>query len=150
MTVKYAIIGAGGTGAKMQEKLPGLLVTDGCIYVSANTKGPGVLIQHGKILRVVYGVRKKEELTGYCRKISGEMLWKNSLMYRLSVQQGSISVLQQRIFRERERNGKLLPPCREMSWMVRLPRSMDWYMKWCAWVKNITYPCLCMRKLQRN
>ena len=50
-----------GTGAKMQEKLPNLLVTDGCIYVSANIKEPGVLIQHGKILRVVYGVREKEE-----------------------------------------------------------------------------------------
>ena len=45
----------------MQEKLPNLLVTDGCIYVSANIKEPGVLIQHGKILRVVYGVREKEE-----------------------------------------------------------------------------------------
>lgn len=46
-----------GTGAKLQEKLPKLLVTDGCIYVSANIKEPGVLIQHGRILRVVYGVR---------------------------------------------------------------------------------------------
>ena len=47
----------------MQEKLPELLVTDGCIYVSANIKEPGVLIQHGEILRVVYGVRKPEEYT---------------------------------------------------------------------------------------
>ena len=36
----------------MQEKLLGMLVTDGCIYVSANIKEPGVILQHGKILRI--------------------------------------------------------------------------------------------------
>ena len=60
-TIVIPILNIYGTGAKMQEKLPGMLVTDGCIYVSANIKEPGVLIQHGKILRVVYGVREKEE-----------------------------------------------------------------------------------------
>ena len=45
----------------MQEKLPGMLVTDGCIYVSANIKEPGVILQHGKILRIFFGVRQKEE-----------------------------------------------------------------------------------------
>lgn len=57
-TIVIPVLNIYGTGAKMQEKLPGLLVTDGCIYVSANIKDPGVLIQHGKILRVVYGVRE--------------------------------------------------------------------------------------------
>lgn len=57
-TVVIPVLNIYGTGAKMQEQLPGLLVTDGCIYVSANIKEPGVLIQHGKILRVVYGVRE--------------------------------------------------------------------------------------------
>ena len=60
-TIVLPVLNIYGTGAKMQEKLPNLLVTDGCIYVSANIKEPGVLIQHGKILRVVYGVREKEE-----------------------------------------------------------------------------------------
>lgn len=60
-TIVIPVLNIYGTGAKMQEKLPNLLVTDGCIYVSANIKEPGVLIQHGKILRVVYGVREKEE-----------------------------------------------------------------------------------------
>ncbi len=60
-TIVIPVLNIYGTGAKMQEKLPELLVTDGCIYVSANIKEPGVLIQHGKILRVVYGVRIKEE-----------------------------------------------------------------------------------------
>lgn len=56
-TIVIPVLNIYGTGAKMQEKLPELLVTDGCIYVSANIKEPGVLIQHGRILRVVYGVR---------------------------------------------------------------------------------------------
>lgn len=60
-TIVIPVLNIYGTGAKMQEKLPNLLVTDGCIYVSANIKEPGVLIQYGKILRVVYGVREKEE-----------------------------------------------------------------------------------------
>ena len=60
-TIVIPVLNIYGTGAKMEEKLPNLLVTDGCIYVSANIKEPGVLIQHGKILRVVYGVREKEE-----------------------------------------------------------------------------------------
>ncbi len=60
-TIVIPVLNIYGTGAKMQEKLPNLLVTDGCIYVSANIKEPGVLIQHGKILRVVYGVREIEE-----------------------------------------------------------------------------------------
>lgn len=60
-TIVIPVLNIYGTGEKMQEKLPEFLVTDGCIYVSANIKEPGVLIQHGKILRVVYGVRKPGE-----------------------------------------------------------------------------------------
>lgn len=56
-TIVIPVLNIYGTGAKMQEQLPKLLVTDGCIYVPANIKEPGVLIQHGRILRVVYGVR---------------------------------------------------------------------------------------------
>lgn len=56
-TIVIPVLNIYGTGAKLQEKLPKLLVTDGCIYVSANIKEPGVLSQHGRILRVVYGVR---------------------------------------------------------------------------------------------
>lgn len=60
-TVIIPILNIYGTGGRMQEMLPGLLVTDGCIYVSANIKEPGTIIQHGKILRIVFGVREKEE-----------------------------------------------------------------------------------------
>ena len=63
-TIVIPILNIYGTGAKMQEKLPGMLVTDGCIYVSANIKEPGVILQHGKILRIFFGVRQKEECAG--------------------------------------------------------------------------------------
>lgn len=58
-TIVIPILNIYGTGAKMQEKLLGMLVTDGCIYVSANIKEPGVILQHGKILRIFFGVRQK-------------------------------------------------------------------------------------------
>ncbi len=45
-----------GTGRRLQKELPDLLVTDGCIYISANRTAPGVLYMHGKIFRVVYGL----------------------------------------------------------------------------------------------
>lgn len=60
-TVVIPILNIYGTGARMQEMLPELLVTDGCIYVSANIKEPGMIIQHGKILRIVFGVREEKE-----------------------------------------------------------------------------------------
>ena len=60
-TIVIPILNIYGTGAKLQKELPELLVTDGCIYVSANIKEPGVLVQHGKILRIVYGVREKAD-----------------------------------------------------------------------------------------
>ncbi|MGN0314009.1 MAG: ketopantoate reductase family protein [Fusicatenibacter sp.] len=60
-TVVIPILNIYGTGGKLQEKLPEVLVTDGCIYVSANILEPGALLQHGKILRIVFGVRKPEE-----------------------------------------------------------------------------------------
>ncbi len=61
-TIVIPILNIYGTGGRMQEKLPELLVTDGCIYVAAEIKEPGTIWQNGDIFRVVYGVRKKEEL----------------------------------------------------------------------------------------
>ena len=55
-TVVIPILNLYGTGRRLQEKLPELLVTDGCIYVSSNIKAPGVIFMHGEILRVVYGL----------------------------------------------------------------------------------------------
>lgn len=73
-TIVILVLNIYGTGAKMQEQLPKLLVTDGCIYVSANIKEPGVLIQHGKILRVVYGVRNMSTQKVNIKRAHEEML----------------------------------------------------------------------------
>lgn len=73
-TIVIPVLNIYGIGAKMQEQLPKLLVTDGCIYVSANIKEPGVLIQHGRILRVVYGVRNMSSQKVNIKRAHEEML----------------------------------------------------------------------------
>lgn len=60
-TVVIPILNIYGTGGRLQEKLPELLVTDGCIYIASEIKEPGCLWQNGDIFRVVFGVRTKEE-----------------------------------------------------------------------------------------
>lgn len=72
-TVVIPILNIYGTGGRLQEKLPELTVTDGCIYVSANILEPGVILQHGKILRVVFGARKPEEETEKMREVAEDM-----------------------------------------------------------------------------
>lgn len=68
-TIVVPVLNVYRTGAYLQEKLPKILVTDGCIYVSANIKQAGVLLQHGEILRVFFGVREKEDL----KKLNGQL-----------------------------------------------------------------------------
>ena len=57
-TVVIPILNIYGTGRRLQAQLPELAVTDGCIYISAEIKSPGVILMSGKIFRVVYGFRK--------------------------------------------------------------------------------------------
>ena len=73
-TVVIPILNIYGTGGRLQKKLPELTVTDGCIYVSANIMEPGVILQHGKILRVVFGARKPEEDTEKMREVAKDMV----------------------------------------------------------------------------
>ena len=73
-TVVIPILNIYGTGGRLQKKLPELTVTDGCIYVSANIMEPGVILQHGKILRVVFGARKPEEETERMREVAKDMV----------------------------------------------------------------------------
>lgn len=61
-TIVIPILNIYGTGSKLQEQLPGLLVTDGCIYIAGEIKEPGVILLRGDIFRIVYGVRTPEEL----------------------------------------------------------------------------------------
>ena len=62
---------------KLQKEFPELAVPDGCIYVSANILEPGVILRHGKILRVVFGARKPEEETEKMREIAKDMACEN-------------------------------------------------------------------------
>lgn len=73
-TVVIPILNIYGMGGRLQKKLPELTVTDGCIYVSANIMEPGVILQHGKILRVVFGARKPEEETEKMREVAKDMV----------------------------------------------------------------------------
>ena len=57
-TVVIPILNIYGTGGKLQERLPDMTVTDGCIYIASQIKEPGKILMSGKIFRVVYGLRK--------------------------------------------------------------------------------------------
>lgn len=76
-TVVLPILNIYGTGGKLQKEFPELTVPDGCIYVSANILEPGVILRHGKILRVVFGARKPEEETEKMREIAKDMACEN-------------------------------------------------------------------------
>lgn len=61
-TIVIPVLNIYGTGGKLQKELPGTLVTDGCIYIAAQIKEPGVICQNDDIFRIVYGVRDPEEI----------------------------------------------------------------------------------------
>jgi 2-dehydropantoate 2-reductase len=60
-TLVIPILNIYGTGGRLQEKLPHLLVTDGCIYIAAEIKEPGCISIAGDIFRVVFGVRNAND-----------------------------------------------------------------------------------------
>lgn len=72
-TLVIPILNVYGTGAKMQEKLPDLLVTDGCIYVASEIAAPGVIQMNGDIFRVVYGVREPEEFDERLKVVESDL-----------------------------------------------------------------------------
>lgn len=57
-TIVIPILNIYGTGGKLQKELPDLTVTDGCIYIAAEIRQPGVILMSGRIFRVVYGLRR--------------------------------------------------------------------------------------------
>ena len=59
-TIIIPLLNLYGTGGRMQEELPELLVTDGCIYVAASIDHPGCVRMTSNLLRVVFGVREPE------------------------------------------------------------------------------------------
>lgn len=72
-TVVIPILNIYGTGGRLQEQLPELLVTDGCIYIAAEIKEPGCLWQNGDIFRVVFGVRNPSEYRPVLEEIKRDL-----------------------------------------------------------------------------
>ena len=72
-TVVIPILNIYGTGGRLQERLPELLVTDGCIYIAAEIRKPGCLWQNGDIFRVVLGVRKPSEYREVLEKVRQDL-----------------------------------------------------------------------------
>ncbi|MDE7320709.1 MAG: 2-dehydropantoate 2-reductase [Lachnospiraceae bacterium] len=72
-TVVIPILNIYGTGGRLQEQLPELLVTDGCIYIAAEIKEPGCLWQNGDIFRVVFGVRKPSEYRAVLAEVKKDL-----------------------------------------------------------------------------
>ena len=61
-TLVIPILNIFGTGSRIQERLPDVPVTDGCIYVASEIKEPGVIRMNGTILKVVFGLRKEQRM----------------------------------------------------------------------------------------
>jgi 2-dehydropantoate 2-reductase len=61
-TIVVPILNIYGTGGRLQEQLPDLLVTDGCIYIAGEIREPGTILMKGDIFRIVFGVRDPQEL----------------------------------------------------------------------------------------
>lgn len=72
-TVVIPILNIYGTGGRLQEKLPDLLVTDGCIYIAAEIRRPGCLWQNGDIFRVVFGVRRPSQYRPVLEQIKKDL-----------------------------------------------------------------------------
>lgn len=52
------ILNVYGTGSRMQAELPGLTVTDGCMYIVSQKTAPGHIRMDGPLFRIVYGLRR--------------------------------------------------------------------------------------------
>jgi 2-dehydropantoate 2-reductase len=72
-TVVIPLLNLYGTGERIQSLLPDLLVVDGCIYISAEIKAPGVLLQTGEVFRIVFGVRKGEEYRPALAQVAADL-----------------------------------------------------------------------------
>lgn len=60
-TIVVPILNVFGTGAGMQNYLPGITVLDGCIYIWTELREPGLIWMSGTIFRVVFGLRRDQK-----------------------------------------------------------------------------------------
>lgn len=72
-TIIIPILNGFGIGEKIQKSIPGFLVTDGCTYVAAELKEPGVIQMNGGIFRVIFGVRDKADYRDELKEIEKEL-----------------------------------------------------------------------------
>ncbi|MEQ8235996.1 MAG: 2-dehydropantoate 2-reductase [Syntrophomonadaceae bacterium] len=72
-TVVIPLLNIYGTGGRIQEMLPELLVTDGCIYIAAEITEPGTILQSGDIFRVVFGVRDPEDYRPVLERVAADL-----------------------------------------------------------------------------
>ena len=72
-TIVIPILNIYGTGGVLQKVLPDLLVTDGCIYIAAEIKAAGVILQTGDIFRVIFGVRTQKEYRSTLETIAKDL-----------------------------------------------------------------------------
>lgn len=72
-TVIIPILNIYGTGKRLQERLPGVLVTDACIYVSATIKEPGVIEMYNASIRLYFGARIKDEYRSVLQEIENDL-----------------------------------------------------------------------------
>lgn len=72
-TVVIPLLNIYGTGGRMQELLPELLLTDGCIYIAAEITEPGTIRQSGDIFRVVFGVRDPADYRPVLEQVAADL-----------------------------------------------------------------------------
>ena len=72
-TVIIPLLNIFTTGRMLAKRLPGILVTDGCIYVSAKILEPGVIEMNAQILRVVFGVRDPGDFRDTLREVEQDL-----------------------------------------------------------------------------
>lgn len=59
-TLIIPILNSLGAGSYLREKLPGLNIFDGCIYITGYLSAPGEVSQNNTIFRIVYGLNEPD------------------------------------------------------------------------------------------
>lgn len=72
-TIVIPILNGFGIGDRIRETVKDALVTDGCTYVAAELKEPGVILMNGGIFRVMFGVRDKADYREELKEIEKEL-----------------------------------------------------------------------------
>lgn len=72
-TVVIPILNIYGTGEKLAAQLPGVNVTDGCMYIAAEVSAPGEILHRGDLFRVIFGSRDPAERLPVFDAIAAEL-----------------------------------------------------------------------------